>query len=220
MYASSCINHEIPFLQPEDKGLTALSLLEELKIAELPLVDNDRYVGLITELDLLDYECIDGELSKIESKLVRPFVYEDDHLFDVVGKMASDDISVLPVITTDEKYIGAIDQSSVIKMIANAEAYKSSGGVIQLEFGIHDYSVTEISRLVESNDLKILNLYITASPDSSKIQVTIKLNKSELSGLIQTFNRFGYVITASFHKDVDEEDLRKRYEGFLRYMNP
>ena len=220
MYASSCINHEIPFLQPEDKGLTALTLLEELKISELPLVDNDHYIGLITEFDLLDYECIEGELSKIQSKLIHPFILEDDHLFDVIGKMASEDISILPVITPDEKYVGAIDQSSVLRMIARGEGYKSSGGVIQLEFGIHDYSVTEISRLVESNDLKILNLYVTSSPDSNKILVTIKLNKSELSALIQTFNRFGYTITASFHKDVDEEDLRKRYEGFLRYMNP
>ncbi|HAW51307.1 MAG TPA: hypothetical protein DCX54_03100 [Flavobacteriales bacterium] len=220
MYASSCINHEIPFLQPEDKGLTALTLLEELKIAELPLVDNDKYVGLVTELDLLDYECIEGELAKIQSKLDHPSVYEDDHLFDVIGKMASEDVTILPVITLEEKYVGAIDQSSVIKMIAQAEGYHNSGGVIQLEFGIHDYSVTEISRLVESNDLKILNLYVTSSPDSNKIQVTIKLNKSELSGLIQTFDRFGYTITASFHKDSDEEDLRKRYEGFLRYLNP
>ena len=220
MYASSCINHEIPFLQPEDKGLTALSLLEELKIAELPLVDDDRYIGLITETDLLDYDCIDGQLSKVLSNLERPFIYENDHLFDVIGKMANQEISILQVITEDEKYVGSIDQSSVIKMIAGAEAYQSTGGIIQLEFGIHDYSVTEISRLVESNDLKILNLYVTSSPDSNKILVTIKLNKSELSALIQTFNRFGYTITASFYNDADEEDLRKRYEGFLRYLNP
>lgn len=220
MYASSCINPEIPFLQPEDKGLTALGLLEELKIAEIPLVDNDKYIGLITEVDLLDYECIEGELSKLESSLERPFIYENDHLFEVLGKMAADELSVLPVLSVDEIYIGAIDQASAIKMIAKAEAYNNSGGVLQLELGIHDYSVTEISRLVESNDLKILNLYVTSSPDSNKIQVTIKLNKSDLSRLIQTFNRFGYTISASFHKDGNEDDLRKRYEGFLRYLNP
>jgi len=220
MYASSCINPEIPFLQPEDKGLTALGLLEELKIAEIPLVDNDQYIGLITEVDLLDYECIEGELSKLESTLERPFIYENDHLFEVLGKMATEELSVLPVVSSEEIYLGAIDQASAIKMIAKAEAYHSSGGVLQLELSVHDYSVTEISRLVESNDLKILNLYVTSSPDSNKIQVTIKLNKQDLSRLIQTFNRFGYTISASFHKDGNEDDLRKRYEGFLRYLNP
>ena len=78
MYASNCINPEIPFLQPEDKGLTALSLLEELKIIEIPLVEGDNYLGLITELDLLDYDCIDGEISKLNAELKKPFVKEND----------------------------------------------------------------------------------------------------------------------------------------------
>lgn len=220
MYASECINPEIPFLQPEDRGLTALGLLEELQLREMPLVDKDKYIGLVTELELLDYECIEGELSTIGGKLRNPCILEDDHLFDVIGTMAAENLSLLPVVNAEEKYIGSIDQDSVIRYIARAEAYHSSGGVIQLEMGIHDYSVAEISRLVESNDLKILNLYVTSSPESNKIQVTLKLNKSDLSRLIQTFNRFGYVITASFQKDEYEEDMRKRYEGFLRYLNP
>ena len=220
MYASSCINPEIPFLQPEDKGLTALGLLEELQVSEMPLVDNDQYLGLITEIELLDYECIDGQLSDIKAKLKRPYILEDDHLFDVIGLMAAENLTLLPVVNADEKYIGAIDQNSVIKVLARSEAFHSSGGVIQLEMNIHDYSMAEISRLVESNDLKILYSYVNSSTDGSSIQVTMKLNKADLSRVIQTFNRFGYTITASFQKDEYEEDLRKRYEGFLRYLNP
>ncbi|MEQ8323422.1 MAG: CBS domain-containing protein [Vicingaceae bacterium] len=220
MYASSCINPEIPYLQPEDKGLTALGLLEELKLSEMPLVDNDHYVGIITEMDLLDYECIDGQLSDISSKLGHPFILEDDHIFDAVSKIAADNLSVLPVISADEKYIGAIDQASLIRMISQAEAYRSPGGVIQLEISIHDYSMAEISRLVESNDLKILHLEVNTAAAENMLNVTIKVNKADLTRLIQTFNRFSYNVTASFHKDEYEEDLRKRYESFLKYLNP
>jgi len=219
MYASNCINPEIPFLQPEDKGLTALSLFEELNVTEIPMVDNDTYLGLITELDLLDYECIDGQIKEIKTKLSKPFVYETDHFFDVIAKMASEQITVLPVLNAEEKYVGSIDQSSAIEMVSRSEGYRSQGGVLVLEVNIHDYSMAEISRLVESNDVKIIHSYVNTLPDTKMLRVTIKLNTSNLNSIIQTFERFGYVVAASFQKDEFEEDLKKRYEAFLRYLN-
>ena len=169
MHASSCINPEIPFLQPEDKGLTALGLMEELKLSQIPLVQNDVYLGLLDEMDLLDYECIEGHLSDIQSEIKKPFVIEEDHLFEVVGKMVSESLSILPVISIDEKYIGAIDHSAVLSALGKAEAYHSPGGVLELELSKHDYSLAEIGRLVESNDAKILLSYIQSVPDSDKI---------------------------------------------------
>lgn len=219
MYASNCINPEIPFLQPEDKGLTALGLMEELKLSQIPLVENDNYVGLLDEVDLLDYECIDGQLSDIQNEIKKTFVLEDAHLFDVVGKMVSENLSILPVISKEEKYIGAIDHIAVLMALGKAEAFHAPGGVLELELSIHDYSLAEISRLVETNDAKVLLSYVESVQDSEKIKLTIKVNKPDLGRIIQTFNRFGYTITASFHKDEYEEDLRKRYDGFLRYLN-
>ena len=219
MYASDCINHEIPFLQPEDKGLTALSLLEELNISEIPVVDNDNYLGLVTELDLLDYDCIDGEIKNLGAELKKPHIYEDDHLFEAVSLIVSEELSVLPVLSKEEKYLGCIDQLTALKRIADAEAFKSQGGVLELEMGIHDYSMAEISRLVESNDIKIIHSYVNASPDSKKVKLTLKLNKPNLSRLISTLERFNYIITASFQQDEYEEDLKKRYDSFLRYLN-
>ena len=220
MKAGQCINYEIPFLQPEDKGLTALGLLEEMKITEIPLVDNDNYLGLVHELDLLDYECIEGEIKNLSAELKKPFIYADDHLFEAVTLMAGEELTVLPVLNTEGKYIGCIDQLTLIKKIAEAEGFKSVGGVLELDVSIHDYSMAEISRLVESNDFKILHSRVTATPDSSRVIVTLKLNKSQLNGLIQTFERHGYTISASFQEDEFEEDLKKRYDGFLRYLNP
>ena len=219
MYASSCINPEIPFLQPEDKGLTALGIMEELKLSQIPLVHNDIYVGILDEVDLLDYDCIDGQLSDIQNEIKKPFVLDDDHIFEVVGKMVSEALTIIPVVSKEEKYVGAIDHTAVLSALGKAEAFHSPGGVLELELSIHDYSLAEISRLVETNDAKILLSHVESSQDSEKIKVTLKLNKPDLGRIIQTFNRFGYTITASFHKDEYEEDLRKRYEGFLRYLN-
>lgn len=219
MFASECINPEIPFLQPEDKGLTALSLLEELKITEIPLVSEDKYIGLVKELDLLDYECIDGQIKDLGAKLKNPFVHENDHLFDAVSIMAAQSLTVLPVISGEDKYVGCIDLMSVVKKIASSEGYSSIGGVLELEMGVHDYSMAEISRLVESNDLKIVHAVVNSSPDSKLLRVTLKLNTSNLSSLIRTFERYNYTITASYQQDEYEEDLKKRYDSFLRYLN-
>lgn len=219
MYASQCINPEIPYLQPEDKGLTALSLLEELKISEMALVSDDKYIGLVKELDLLDYECIDGQIKDLGTKLKRPFVDEKDHLFEAVSLMAAENLTVLPVLSGEEKYVGCIDLMSVVKIIASSEGYSSLGGVIELEMGVTDYSMAEISRLVESNDIKIIHAVVNSSPDSKLIRVTLKLNTSNLSPLIRTFERYNYTITASYQEDEYEEDLKKRYDSFLRYLN-
>lgn len=220
MKALSCINPEIPFLQPEDKGMTALGLLEELRISEIPLVDKDVYLGLVTELDLLDYECIDGEIRGIGAELKKPFIYENDHLFDCVARMASDELTVLPVLSLEDKYLGCIDQKFLIRNIADAEGFKSAGGVLELEMALHDYSMADISRHVEANDLKVLHCRVTSSPDTNRVRVTLKLNHSDLTQLIRTLERFNYTITASFQQEDYEEEIRKRYEGFLKYLNP
>ncbi len=219
MYASNCINPEVPFLQPEDKGLTALSLLEELKLGEIPLVDGDTYLGLVTELDLLDYDCIDGEIKKINAELKKPFINENDHIFEVASIMVSEEITVLPVLNDDDKYLGCIDQTTLLKNLTAAEGFNSPGSVLELEMAVHDYSMAEISRLVESNDFKIIHSSVNSPPDSKLVHVTLKLNKSNLSRMIQTFERFNYTIAASYQQDEYEEDLKKRYEGFLRYLN-
>ncbi len=219
MYASNCINPEIPFLQPEDKGLTALSLLEELKISEIPIVDNDIYVGLISEFDLLDYDLIEGEIKSLQRDLNKPHIYAKDHLFEAVSTLVNEELTVLPVLTEDDKYVGCIDHFTALKILADAEGFKSPGGVLEMEMAIHDYSMAEISRLVESNDLKIIHSYVNAIPDSKKVQLTLKLNKPDLGRLIKTLERFNYTITAFYQQDEYEEDLKKRYDSFLRYLN-
>jgi len=190
-----------------------------LKLSQIPLVQNDAYVGLLDEIDLLDYECNEGQLSDIQTVIKKPFVFEDDHLFEVVGKLVSESLIILPVVSKEDKYVGAIDHISILSVLGKAEAYNSPGGVLEMELDIHDYSLSEIGRLVETNDAKILLSYVESLPESDKIKVTIKVNKSDLSRIMQTFNRFGYNITASFHKNEYEEDMRKRYESFLRYLN-
>ena len=83
-----------------------------------------------------------------------------------------------------------------------------------------DYSMSEISQIIESNNAKILSMYINTLPDSTKLEVTLKLNLTDLTSIIQTFNRYEYHIKESF-MDYDEQDdlYNERYDLFMRFLN-
>jgi CBS domain-containing protein len=219
MVAAQLISAEIPALKPTESGLKAIAWMEEFKIGELPVTQGSKFLGLISETDILDTNLIDNPVSSIEQKFMPMAISQTEHIFEVVRIMAENDLSILPVLDEHEHFLGVVLRSDLVKQIALTQSLHSPGGIIQLEMNIHDYSLAEIARLIESNDAKILNLYISTHPDSKKMEVSIKINKTDLSRIIQTFNRFDYSITGSFHQSHFEDDLKSRYESFMRYLN-
>jgi acetoin utilization protein AcuB len=97
---------------------------------------------------------------------------------------------------------------------------KQPGGILVLDINAIDYSLSQIAQIVESNDAKILSMYITSPATTTKMEVTLKINRKDLSSIIQTFNRYNYVIKASF---MDENDLyslyENRYDSFMKYLS-
>ena len=106
-----------------------------------------------------------------------------------------------------------------MSLIANTGSIKENGGILVLEMSHSDYSMAQIGQIVESNDAKILSSYIMSSPDSTNIEVTLKINKIELDAIIRTFERYDYIIKASFQKSVYQEDLIYRYDALMNYLN-
>lgn len=98
-------------------------------------------------------------------------------------------------------------------------AVKETGGILMLEMNSNDYSLAQIAQIVESNGAKILSAYLYDHQDSTKIDVTIKINRTDLDGIIQTFERYDYVISGSYHNSKGDEDLLNRYNSFLNYLN-
>ncbi len=96
---------------------------------------------------------------------------------------------------------------------------KDPGGVVILEMNPNDYTLSEISRIVEGNDAKILSSFVTTATDSNRIEVSLKINKTDLSAILQTFNRYNYTIKASFHKSEFIDEMKDRYDSFMNFMN-
>jgi hypothetical protein len=219
MLAKDLITDEIPPLKTSDTGLMAINWMEEFKVSQLPIVEKHEYLGLISDTDILDLNITDQELGKSKLSLLRPFVYESQHIYEVIKLASSMKLSVLPVLNAQEQYVGIIPVISLIHQFATLAATREPGGIIVLEMNVHDYSMTQMAQIVEGNDAKILSSYVNSLADSTKIEVTLKLNKSDLSAILQTFYRYNYNVKASFHQSEFSDDMKNRFDSFMNYIN-
>ncbi|MEI7596166.1 MAG: CBS domain-containing protein [Bacteroidota bacterium] len=220
MIPKDIISNTIIPLRTSDFASKALSLMEEFKVAHIPIVNNEEFLGLISENDIYSLNEPNEVVGNHTLSLNRPYVNQNQHIYDVI-RIASDlKLTIVPVL--DEKtniFLGVITQNSIIDYASKLFAVQNPGGIIVLEMGIHDYSLQQIAQIVESNDAKILSLFVITSDDSMQIEVTLKINKTDVAPILQTFHRYDYIVKASFDEGDYEEDLRDRYDSFLNYLN-
>ena len=218
MLAKELITDEIPPLKLTDTGSKALHWMDEFKVSHLPIVSKKEYVGLVSDTDILDWNIGDEPLAKKQLSIVRPFIFEYQHVFEALKLISKINITVIPIVDKDQNYLGLITLSRLTWQIAQLAAIQEPGGIIVLELNTNDYSLTQIAQIVEGNDAKILSCYYTMLPDSTKIEVTLKINKEDLSGILQTFHRYNYTVKASFHQSEFVDDLKNRYNYFINYL--
>lgn len=219
MTAKDLITDEIPPLKHTDTGEIALRWMDEFKVSHLPVLKNDNFVGLISESDILDKLDLHETLDKLFDHLPRPYVFSNAHIYEVLFRVSEHKISVVPILNLDESYLGCTSIHQLVTLIANTGSIKEVGGIIVLEVNKHDYSLAQIAQIVESNNAKILSSYIMSSPDSTKLDITLKINQIELDRIIRTFERYDYTINASYQKSSFDDDLQMRYDSLINYLN-
>jgi len=219
MTAQELISEIIPPIRPDETAEKALSWMHEYRIGHLPVVDKKEYIGLLSENDIYDMTNPKEKIEVAFKNLPKPFIYANRHVYDVMKLIADAKITVVPILNENNEYVGCTDLLFLMSQITVINSIKEPGGILVLVMNIHDYSLTQIARLVEENNAKILSSYITSSADSTEIEVTLKINTTDLDRIIQTFNRFDYVVKASFSKGMLQEDLKKRYDELMTYLN-
>lgn len=219
MLARDLITDEIPPLKVSDTGRKALRWMDEFKVWHLPVIKNSELIGLISESDLIDNSPSEEIISKIKPNYITTFVSENQHVFEVVKIVSVMNLSVIPVLDSNKNYLGSISIHRLMNAIAAMPVVGEPGGIIILEMNLNDYSLAEIARIVEGDDARILGTFITSHPDSTKMEVTLKINKSDLSSILQSFERFKYNVTASYHQSEHKETLKDRYDALMNYLN-
>lgn len=197
----------------------ALDLLNEFDIAFLPVVDNDKHLGYVSVSDLLDADRNEAILAYTNSAVVSK-VYEYQHLFDVITLFSEINSSTLSVVDKDDKFIGIISAKELINKMAALNAFSQQGSIITIEVPAISYSLSEISRLIEYNNAKILSLYVNSvENEQTLLQVSIKLNTTDVKSVIAAFERYGYPIVASYFREADSDDLKNRYDSLMKFLD-
>jgi acetoin utilization protein AcuB len=220
MLAKELISDIIPALMTSDTGVKALVWMEIFKVSHLPIVNNNDFLGLISDTDIYDLNEADQSIGAHPLSLMRPYVYKDQHIYEVINLVSKLNLSVVPVLNEQNHYVGSITVQDLANNFAKLTAANEPGAIIILELNMHDYLLAEIAQIVEGNDSKILSLHVTSFKNSTNLNVTLKLNTSNLSSIVQTFERYNYNIKASF---LDNEELEhfydERFESFMNYLD-
>jgi CBS domain-containing protein len=220
LIAEKLISDVVPPLRLTDTGQKALNWMEIFRISHLPVVDGHRYIGLISDKTIYDLNMIDHEVGEYRDHMLVPHVHLNQHIYEVFSVVSELKLSVVPVLDNFHEYKGVITVFDLAQNFADLVAVREPGGVIVLEMSPINYSLAQISQIVEGNDAKILSLYVYTQPDSKLMTVTLKVNVVDLSAIIQTFVRYDYIIQAVYMDDsIIKNMYDDRFDQLMKFMN-
>lgn len=220
MVARELINHMIPPLKKNDPAKKATAWMEELRINQLPVIENGTYCGLISEELILEDNDNTKSVAEYDLQGKSSVVNENQHFFDVLKIVSSRGVQLVAVLDDNETFLGVISIKDTVIAFAQSAAVQSPGGIIILSLKQIDYSLAEISRLVESNDAKILSSIVNDDIfDANMIKLTLKINKIDLSSIIATFERFEYKIIAKFEESKIDSSDKERLDILFKYLD-
>lgn len=219
MLAKELCTKDFPVVKTSDPVGLVLKLMDEYKIEHLPIVNNKQLLGVISESDILAINDQNSPVGDVKLSVQNAYVVDEQHIYEVVKTAVYYELTIIPVVDLKKNYCGSITLKALTKGISEVISVMNPGGIIMLELNVKDYSLSHISQIVESNNAHILSSYVKSHFDSTKMLLTLKINKQDLTSIIKTFNRFDYTITASYHEDKYFEDLKRRFDEFMKYLN-
>jgi acetoin utilization protein AcuB len=208
----------LPYLHLTDKVYQALQLMNDNHVTHLPIVEGDKYIGLLSEEDLLQAENDNAELQTLQQSFANPSVKGDEHFLKAVQVAAENGLSVVPVLGDDNELIGTVVYNDLLKHASEFMSLNEPGGLIVLEMESNQYSFNEISKLVETNNAQITQLNTTNDAETGLMQVTLRINKPEVSDIVATFQRYEYNVKYFFGEELYTNELRSNYDNLMNYL--
>jgi predicted transcriptional regulator len=208
----------LPYLHPDDKVYQALQLMNDNHVTHLPITDGDKYIGLVSEDDLLQTDNEHTELNQLEQIFSDICVKNNEHFLKAIQVATENGLSVLPVVDNDNNIAGAIAYNDLLKHASEFMSLNVPGGLIVLEMESNQYSFNEISKLVETNDAQITQLNTSNDPETGMMQVTIRVNKAEVSDIVASFQRYEYNVKYYFGEEMYVNELRNNYDNLMNYL--
>ncbi len=218
MLTRELLSQSFPSLRLTDKVYQVLQQMNDNQVTHLPITDGEKYIGMISEDDLLMAENDHDMLEKLQQSFSIVAVKEDEHFLKAVQLAAENGLSLVPVVSAENELIGVVTYNELLKHASAFMSLNEPGGLIVLELESNSYSFNEISRIVESNDAQITQLNTTNDAETGMMQVTIRINKPEVSDIVSTFQRYEYNVKYFLGEEMYENELRSNFDNLMNYL--
>jgi len=219
MFAQEIISNVIPSLKTDDTVQKALDRMNEFKLKHMPVVNDAAFLGLVSEDDLLSIHDHNTILTDSAVNLLHVFTLNDAHTYDVIRLMSQLKITAVPVLDQQKNYIGLISINNIVDAVAEQYAVNEPGGIIVLEISNRDNSLAHISQIVEADNAQVLSSYVNSFQNSTRLEVTIKVNKTEITSLVASFERYDYLVKEVYNNTQIDDGSQERYDSFMNYLN-
>jgi hypothetical protein len=210
------INDIAPF-NIDTNILEVQDIFNQLTYSHVPVKNDGIYIGCISENDA---HCFEGtkQLKDYLYALETFFVREKTNWLDILEAFALHNSNIMPVLGKDNAYVGYYELSDIMSLFNNTPFLNEAGGIIVIEKEQRDYSFSEICQIVESNNAKILGVFISKM-DGDMVQATIKIGYIGMNAIVQTFRRYNYLVVSNHEEDRFLEDLKDRSNYLDKYLN-
>lgn len=211
------INNDFKALRSNQSVSVAQDFFIEYDFSHFPVTENGIYIGSLSSEDADTFE-VDKTIADYRYTLEPFFVRDTTSWLDVLEVFANNHTNVVPVLTTENKYVGYYEFEDIIKFFHDTPFLKEPGGIVVVEKPILDYSMSQVAQIVESNNGRILGLFISdATVDT--VQITVKIALGAMNEIIQTFRRYNYEIVSEHNEDTYINNLRERSDYLDKYLN-
>ncbi|WP_113663147.1 CBS domain-containing protein [Pedobacter nanyangensis] len=219
MLAGKLISNIIPPLRTSDTVRKALERMNEFKLYHLPIVNETQYLGLVSEEELMEARDMEIAIGALPVKLLNTFTFENVHIYEVIRLFSELQLSVVPVLDQQKNYLGLISINNLLNFTANLYSVNEPGGIIILSISNRNNSLAHMAQIVEADNAQILSSYISSYPDSTRLEVTLKINKTEISAIVAAFERYDYEVKAVFNNSSHDDGSMDRFDSFMNYLN-
>ena len=219
MVAAELISNAILPVHTSDSIQRVTERMIEFRVRHLPIVNDEQFLGLIAESDMIAETDNQISIGSLGLSLVNPYVLEDQHIYDIIRLFYEQQLTVVPVLDRKKNYLGMISINAMNNYFAGLTAVTEPGGIIVLEISNKNNSLAHMSQIVESDNAQILSSYTRTFPDSTKMEVTLKVNKQDISAIVATFLRYEYDVKATFNNSDNNDNSMDRYDSLMNYLN-
>ncbi|HUZ57178.1 MAG TPA: CBS domain-containing protein [Hanamia sp.] len=208
-----------PTLHLQDKVAKALQLMADFKSIYLPVVSEEKFLGLICESDILDEKNKEITLEAFQTNFVVTAVNANNHFLKAATIYNLYQTNVIPVINENNEFLGSISANALINVLGNFCGSSEYGALIVLEIERSRFEISEINSIVESDGAIILHLNVSPHPAPELLEITLQLNKKEIATIIATFERYEYTVSYYSGEESFENEVSTNYQNLMNYLD-